>query len=1391
MAGPVSMAPQGKTPHVPSAAPMFDAQMDIGKAVQGVGKAISAEIDIADKAAEKETKEQEAIDVNNADVEYRSAADEISRTTRESKDGYDNWTSSFREGVDKTAGEILDRYPNLTPKTRDRLLAKWDSHDRVYVNRLESEAGKVREDTRFGQTRDNLLRSLGPALDPNSDMTPEQVDDLMRQSLGNLALAREYLPPKRVDALEKEVIQGSGPNSIIYQYGLREGAREVEKGQGIGTGQMLKDIDDALPHAGSRYGGSSRAMQSLDPLTRLQDKGSLSAPASTYNGPMPRIEKAPDGQPFNPEAVPTDVNKARPNFERGRMQLGVKPDAEPIEIPYFTGSKDKPNYPGLQYGAFTLLPHRVGESHRYGDTISINPLGAERQSPIADPKVGRSRNGQLIHPEQGNPTNIGCISIPDDKWPEVKSAVAQMWKQHGKTNVVLVNAPGVTQVMSRQQYDAMYGKGGVDAGDGEAPAQVAGGDKRFLVLPGLKGTYGSDRAAFDEIANKYGGKADYLDGDPGWGGVGKDGATSPQVKAAVEKLATGEYDGIIGFSAGGYNVRQILQSPEFKALPEEKRARIQKVVAVGISDQHLKDFKLDERFKPEVYGNIGGAHLDAPRALAKQLGISTRQASAEGLDARVSPQEFFRGKGVNVDQLPLGMRISNNPGNLKYSGSAWQKSNLYGLVGPSTAKDQGDPQAQFANPLAGMASAVKLAQTKFNAHGLNTVEKIITDTKQGWTPGFKGAADAIARQMGVKPTDKIDLNDQGTMRKFMRALITQEHGESGKLYDDKLISRGVDIAFGNKGETSTRTADAGAPPGRMNLGGPKDDKITSEPLDPVEEPDTGARDALADPEAVGSYEGGAGFVAGENTTLADVEAARSELEASNGGTPASAKPADRPAAKAVDPGTAGPAMPGGEPSENVSMGAGDITSPMQAERRDYNGLSARARVLSHLSPESLLKLRTRTQTILSDSGKVFQDTAVAHAARTGEDWRHPATGQTYAEWARGTRQPQQVARGERLIEAAKQRFAATADIAFLNEAEFRDRLNKIESEADPSKLADTYKLTDKLMKDRNKVEEIKRLNAAQSVSGFSINRGDRLPVYEVDPQSGRVIEMKDPEGYAKPHPYVRRALDDIKEMGELGATIVETPEGLSINTSKVITPAAKPQLWGRLFTSRLAAQEQIGIPEDSRKMITQYEAQKFLGTVPKEAGEFETHWKKTATRIEAMVGPENAPRVLREMRDFYVKDQGQRDVASGDIQDRVRGMFRAPGANWASTGAMENVPYGGRFSMSAARSLERADRLGRAFEAAPGPDMDSPSIGQATAPSFGFGNTMDIPKNLMPEGARGPARAAAEVAPPDDVKKWVLERASDPDARKAIDLRYGRNAFARIIDEAQNPKKKR
>jgi hypothetical protein len=154
----------------------------------------------------------------------------------------------------------------------------------------------------------------------------------------------------------------------------------------------------------------------------------------------------------------------------------------------------------------------------------------------------------------------------------------------------------------------------------------------------------------------------------------------------------------------------------------------------------------------------------------------------------MNPDEYFR--GINVAQLPAGMR-NNNIGNIKYSN--WS-SKLPGAVGPSQNRDQGDPQVVFNSPEAGVAATARLALNKYTG-GMNNLNTLIAGEK-GWTPGNTAAAANIAKTMGIKPDEDLNLSDPAQMTRFVRALATQEHGPDSKKYTDSTINAGIGGIFG-------------------------------------------------------------------------------------------------------------------------------------------------------------------------------------------------------------------------------------------------------------------------------------------------------------------------------------------------------------------------------------------------------------------------------------------------------------------------------------------------------------------------------------------------------------------------------------------------------------------
>lgn len=153
----------------------------------------------------------------------------------------------------------------------------------------------------------------------------------------------------------------------------------------------------------------------------------------------------------------------------------------------------------------------------------------------------------------------------------------------------------------------------------------------------------------------------------------------------------------------------------------------------------------------------------------------------------LGPQNTSAGYGDT--RLPAGMR-NNNPGNIKYVGQGASK----GVIGPSENTDQGDPQAVFATPEAGMREAYRLARSKYDG-GKSTANQLIAGDG-GWTPGNTQAAANIAAAMGLGPDDDLKLDDPVHAEKFMRALVTQEHGPASKAYSDDMIRSAVTGATG-------------------------------------------------------------------------------------------------------------------------------------------------------------------------------------------------------------------------------------------------------------------------------------------------------------------------------------------------------------------------------------------------------------------------------------------------------------------------------------------------------------------------------------------------------------------------------------------------------------------
>lgn len=107
-------------------------------------------------------------------------------------------------------------------------------------------------------------------------------------------------------------------------------------------------------------------------------------------------------------------------------------------------------------------------------------------------------------------------------------------------------------------------------------------------------------------------------------------------------------------------------------------------------------------------------------------------------EPEMSPEEFMKTSEYSPrpsGTVPIGV-TQNNPFNIKWSGSNWQKKNLPD-ISRGTTKDQGDPQARFGSPQAGYNAGARLLLQKTDG-GFGTIKEMISGPG-GWTPSSKAS----------------------------------------------------------------------------------------------------------------------------------------------------------------------------------------------------------------------------------------------------------------------------------------------------------------------------------------------------------------------------------------------------------------------------------------------------------------------------------------------------------------------------------------------------------------------------------------------------------------------------------------------------------------------------
>jgi hypothetical protein len=221
-----------------------------------------------------------------------------------------------------------------------------------------------------------------------------------------------------------------------------------------------------------------------------------------------------------------------------------------------------------------------------------------------------------------------------------------------------------------------------------------------------------------------------------------------------------------------------------------------------------------------------------------KAGEATKAKAVE--TERVKNAEVAQKQGLEDWQLdakgkPVRGLVNNNPGNIRPSTQyTWQ-----GQVGIDKGAKEAAGFVQFASPEAGIR-AMTLNLLSYDQQGINTVQGIINR----WAPPSENKTGAyinqVAKELGVKPTDTINLKDAAVMRQLVTSIIQFENGKNP--YNAQIIDTGIALGF-NK-ESPIVTASTGkAPPvptqaqtvtQAVNTGTPKDVATAASTAVPVQ-----------------------------------------------------------------------------------------------------------------------------------------------------------------------------------------------------------------------------------------------------------------------------------------------------------------------------------------------------------------------------------------------------------------------------------------------------------------------------------------------------------------------------------------------------------------------------
>jgi hypothetical protein len=130
-------------------------------------------------------------------------------------------------------------------------------------------------------------------------------------------------------------------------------------------------------------------------------------------------------------------------------------------------------------------------------------------------------------------------------------------------------------------------------------------------------------------------------------------------------------------------------------------------------------------------------------------------------------------------QESLGIR-NNNPGNIRYNGTAWK-----GLANPPSD----GAFCIFATPRDGIRALARILRIYQSKHGICTIAGVINR----WAPSIENETTeyvhSVCKQTGFAANARLDFNNVETLAAVVKAIIRHENGKQP--YTDGQILEGI------------------------------------------------------------------------------------------------------------------------------------------------------------------------------------------------------------------------------------------------------------------------------------------------------------------------------------------------------------------------------------------------------------------------------------------------------------------------------------------------------------------------------------------------------------------------------------------------------------------------